>query len=115
MLFRSGEKESDEAWEARRDEERTYQGRLEAIKLTGDPNVPRGEITFLAKDLSNIVDGPPADPRFQGSRAVHSQGHIADTGFISGEYERDYMKTTKLIISQTGLLKASLSSLVMIA
>ncbi|KAK2679034.1 F-box domain [Fusarium oxysporum f. sp. vasinfectum] len=80
--------ESDEEWQARRTEGRTFQGRLEAIKLTGDPNVPRGEITFVADDIGpdGVVDGPPVDPCFQGMRAVHSKGHIANTGFASDRY-----------------------------
>jgi hypothetical protein len=79
--------ESDEEWQARRTEGRTFQGRLEAIKLTGDPNVPRGEITFVADDIGpdGVVDGPPVDPCFQGMRAVHSKGHIANTGFALGK------------------------------
>ncbi|KAL6924270.1 hypothetical protein FSHL1_001525 [Fusarium sambucinum] len=86
-----GETETEDVWVARRDEGRTYQGRLEAIKLTGDPNVPRGEITFMAKDLGDLVDGPPADPRFQGMKMVHSQGHIADTGFISDRFVKSHL------------------------
>lgn len=72
--------------DARRRESRTYRGRLEAIKLTGDPNVPRGEYTFVADDLGKkgLVTVIEADP-FAGARVVRSKGHIAGAGFFSGE------------------------------
>lgn len=60
-------------------------GRLEAIKLTGDPNVPRGEYTWIAEDI-----GPKGlirianEQRFNGARVVRSLGHIADEGFKNG-------------------------------
>lgn len=78
--------ESDEEFQARFLSQKVYRGRLEAIKLTGDPNVPRGEYTFLANDLGEdgfvgIAQGPP----FQGARIVKSQGHVAGFGFVSGE------------------------------
>ncbi|KAI0861181.1 hypothetical protein F4860DRAFT_180603 [Xylaria cubensis] len=81
------ESESDEEFRARFLSERVYKGRLEAIKLTGDPNVPRGEYTFLANDLGEdgfvrIAQGPP----FQGARIVKSQGHIANIGFSGDKY-----------------------------
>lgn len=77
--------ETDEKWEQRRHEARVYRGRLEAIKLTGDPNVPRGERTFVANDLGpNGHVGIAADPVFLGTKVVHSRGHVAETGFIGG-------------------------------
>ncbi|KAI0456338.1 hypothetical protein F5B21DRAFT_158824 [Xylaria acuta] len=81
------ESESDEEFRARFLSERVYRGRLEAIKLTGDPNVPRGEYTFLADDLGEdgfvcTAQGPP----FQGARIVKSRGHIANIGFTGDKY-----------------------------
>lgn len=60
--------------------------RLEAIKLTGDANVPRGEISFLADDIGyggliRIAD----EDIFKGARVVRSHGHIASTNFRNGE------------------------------
>ena len=63
----------------------TCRGRLEAIKLTGDPNVPRGEFTWIAEDI-----GPKGFVRvaheqmFKGARVVRSLGHCAARGFRNG-------------------------------
>ncbi|KAI1122487.1 hypothetical protein F5Y10DRAFT_271050 [Nemania abortiva] len=81
------ESESDEEFHARFLSEKVYRGRLEAIKLTGDPNVPRGEYTFLADDLG--ADGfvcNAQEPPFQGARVVKSRGHVAEIGFITDRY-----------------------------
>ncbi|UKZ90377.1 uncharacterized protein TrAFT101_005400 [Trichoderma asperellum] len=92
-IFRD-EHDSDEAWEKKRLEARMYRGRLEGIKLTGDPNIPRGEYSFVANDLG--PDGfveTATDAQFSGARIVKSEGHIAATGFL-----RDKFIETQLIL-----------------
>lgn len=62
-------------------------GRLEAIKLTGDVNVPRGEYTWIAEDI-----GPKGlirvanEQMFVGARTVKSWGHIAGRGYRHDRY-----------------------------
>ncbi|EFX02084.1 f-box domain containing protein [Grosmannia clavigera kw1407] len=65
---------------------RIYRGSLEAIKLTGDINVPRGEITFVANDLS-ATDNSGTDIGIAeavvpaGVRRICCKGQIADHGY----------------------------------
>lgn len=78
--------ESQKHFLKRRKEGRIYRGRLEAIKLTGDPNIPRGEHTFICDDIGNrglvrVAD----DELFKGARIVRSRGHVADRNFIDGK------------------------------
>jgi len=64
-------------------------GRLEAIKLTGDPNVPRGEYTWISDDIGKRGLIRIADEQiFKGSRIVRSWGHIAAHGFQDGEFSQ---------------------------
>lgn len=61
-------------------------GRLEAIKLTGDPNVPRGEYTWIAEDIGPKGLVRVADEKmFEGARVVRSLGHCAAQGFRNGK------------------------------
>lgn len=78
--------ESAADFQRRKTDARRYRGRLEAIKLTGDPNVPRGECTFLAEDLGEqgFVTTVEEEP-FRGARVVRSKGHVAQTGFVNGK------------------------------
>lgn len=69
------------------DHHHTTQNSLEAIKLTGDPNVPRGEISFVAHDIGQggfirVTD----EALFPNARVVRSQGHVAGLGFRDGEF-----------------------------
>jgi hypothetical protein len=61
-------------------------GRLEAVKLTGDINIPRGQYTFIAPELGHEGFVRVADEEvFRGARVVRSAGHIAARGFVDGE------------------------------
>lgn len=76
-----------EGFARRRCDETVSQGRLLAIKLTGDANVPRGEYTWMVDDLGE--DGlvrVEHEPPFEGVRVVRSKGHVANTGFMNGEF-----------------------------
>ena len=67
------------------DEDDVYRGRIEAIKLTGDPNIPRGEYTFIAPDIGpNGLIRVATEDMFKGARIVKSVGHIAARGFREG-------------------------------
>jgi len=78
--------ETEDEFLARKRDERIYRGRLEAIKLTGDPNIPRGEFTFIADDLGK--DGfvrVANEAKFKGARIVKSKGHVAERLFKNGD------------------------------
>ena len=80
------------SYQARRQHVEDYKdvpsGRLEAIKLTGDPNIPRGEYTFIAPDIGHGGFMRIADEEiFRGSRIVRSAGHIAARGFRAGKFD----------------------------
>ena len=65
--------------------EPSCRGRLEAIKLTGDPNVPRGQYTWIAEDIGPKGLLRVADEEiFKDARVVRSFGHVAAQGFRNG-------------------------------
>lgn len=71
---------------AAEEDEKIYQGRIEAVKLTGDPNIPRGEYTFIAPDIGpNGLIRVATEDIFKGARVIKSVGHIAANGFRDGE------------------------------
>lgn len=77
------------------DEDSIYRGRIEAIKLTGDPNIPRGEYTFIAPDIGpNGLIRVATEDMFKGARIVKSVGHIAARGFREGRSCRCEVSST---------------------
>ncbi|QIW97990.1 hypothetical protein AMS68_003508 [Peltaster fructicola] len=81
------DEESNRQAEHTTDYEDVPSGRLEAIKLTGDPNIPRGEFTFIAPDIGHEGFVRVADEEaFRGARIVRSAGHIAGRGFQEAQY-----------------------------
>ncbi|KAJ5919807.1 hypothetical protein N7454_009642 [Penicillium verhagenii] len=71
-----------------------HSGSLEAVKLTGDPNVPRGAISFVAHDIGpgGLVRVDDKEP-FENARIVRCMGHVAGIGF-----QDDTFITSQLIL-----------------
>jgi hypothetical protein len=53
---------------------------LEIIKIHGDPNVPRGEYSFVFPDIS-VVHRRCTEIEFEGLSATRGYGQIAGTFF----------------------------------
>lgn len=68
------------------EEDDIYSGSLEAIKLTGDPHIPRGEHTFIADDIGSagFIRNADEEP-FHGARVVKCRGHVARRGYTDGK------------------------------
>eukprot|EP00128_Syssomonas_multiformis_P006043 Colp12_sorted_trinity150504_noHs@26884 len=62
-------------------------GRLEARKITGDPFVPCGQVTWRA-DLGNVVDVEEGDPH----RIFRGFGQAANRGFQSPTFEDGFLR-----------------------
>lgn len=59
--------------------------RLEAIKITGDHYVPRGEYTFIVDDLSD-TRRVCNENEWPGARAVGCKSQVAGLGFKNSSF-----------------------------
>lgn len=60
---------------------------MEAIKITGDPNIPRGEYTFIAEDIGDEgLVRIAKEYQFKGARIVKSKGQLANRNFVNRKY-----------------------------
>lgn len=55
--------------------------KLVAIKLTGDMNVPRGEVAFRVPDLRELIRIGGLGRHWPGSTVVPAKGHVAEDQF----------------------------------
>jgi len=77
-----------------------FTGRLEAVKLTGDAHIPRGEFTWIAEDIGNKGYLYTArSGEFKDARVVRSWGHIAGRGFRDDAF----MKAELILVSHNCL------------
>ncbi|KAG9243640.1 hypothetical protein BJ878DRAFT_535085 [Calycina marina] len=80
-----GKDETAAEFLTRKKESRIYRGSMSAIKLTGDPNIQRGEDTFRVEDLSRTIR-VAYENIFKGARIVESEGHVAGRMFRDDQY-----------------------------
>ena len=79
------EDETDDAWQRKIRDARVNTGSMTAVKLMGDPNVPRGQVSFRVDDIGpRGLVGYASQAPFAGARIVRGKGHIAETGFERG-------------------------------
>ncbi|KAF3918240.1 hypothetical protein ABW21_db0200381 [Orbilia brochopaga] len=63
------------------------QKRLEVIKLTGDPNIPRGEYTWIVDDLSQpLRTADENEHEWPGAKVYLARGHIAEHEFQNDQF-----------------------------